>query len=142
MYKGHAETAAAIGESITVKTLTIDYLVERLGWLPDFVKIDVEGAEALVLEGAHNLAAKKKTTFMIEMHSPPELPMVENASLVLKWANESGYSVWYMKDQKVLLEAKDIAHRGKCHLLLMPNGRTYPSFLKDISQGEQLPAIR
>jgi FkbM family methyltransferase len=141
MYKGHAETAAVIGESIKVKTLTVDYLADRAKWVPDFVKIDVEGAEALVLEGACKLASEKKTVFMIEMHSPPELPMLENANLVLEWAHKMDYIVWYMKDHKVMSDAKIIAHRGKCHLLLTPNGTTYPKYLKEIAQGAQLPKI-
>jgi len=37
---------------------------------PDFIKIDVEGAEEFVLRGAENLLQKKKPLLMIEVHSP------------------------------------------------------------------------
>lgn len=61
MFKGHAETAAALGQSMKVPTTTIDVLVETMGWTPDFVKIDVEGAEAKVLQGAVALAKQQQT---------------------------------------------------------------------------------
>lgn len=39
-------------ESIKVQTKTLDDLVLELGISPDFIKIDVEGAEFMVIEGA------------------------------------------------------------------------------------------
>ncbi|RMF47481.1 MAG: FkbM family methyltransferase, partial [Deltaproteobacteria bacterium] len=45
MYKGHAQTAAAAGSVMQVPTTTIDALAARQSWAPDFIKIDVEGAE-------------------------------------------------------------------------------------------------
>lgn len=139
MYKGHAESAAAIGNSIMVPTTTIDSLVENVGWAPEFIKIDVEGAEAKVLQGANLLASKKEVWFMVEMHSPPELPMVENAQLVLKWASETGYDVWYMRDFTLLTHPEMIADRGKCHLLLLPKTTPYPNALRKIPQRSPLP---
>ena len=139
MYAGHAETAAATGQSIKVKTLSIDYLVEKVGWLPEFIKVDVEGAEALVLEGANKTAAQKKTVFMVEMHSPPELPMLKNAELIIEWVNQVGYSAWYMKEAVILSKPEQIAQRGKCHLLLMPKGQVYPEALAKIPQRAPIP---
>jgi len=141
MYKGHAESAAAIGESFKVKTLTIDHLVEAVNWLPKFVKIDVEGVEALVLQGAVKTASQMKTVFMVEMHSPSELPMRENAALVIEWASQVGYQAWYMRDAVALSESAQIADRGKCHLLLMPKGQVYPDALAQIPQRAPIPNI-
>lgn len=139
MYKGHAETAAAAGQSILAPTVNLDTLVEKVGWSPDFVKIDVEGAEAQVLGGAIKLAGLQKTWFMVEMHSPPELPMLENAKKILGWAGKTGYSVWYMRDACQLTSPDMIADRGKCHLLLLPMDTPYPDALKDIPQRSPIP---
>ena len=48
----HAATAGAAGHSIEVAVATIDDLVREHGLAPGFIKIDVEGAELSVLEGA------------------------------------------------------------------------------------------
>lgn len=139
MYKGHAKSAAALGSIFLVPTITIDELVTRYGWQPDLVKIDVEGAESLVLQGAAQLASAQHTTFMVEMHSPPELSMRKNAEQILEWCQVHKYQAWYMKNGEKLQSPEQIAHRGKCHLLLLPVGRQYPESLKKIEQRAALP---
>lgn len=141
MYKGHAETAAAMRQSTFVPTITLDTLIDSIGWSPDFVKIDVEGAEAKVLQGSERLAASRKTWFMVEMHSPPELTMTENAKNVLDWAIRTGYTAWYMKDAVRLDSPEMIAHRGRCHLLLLPQNTAYPEGLKSILQGSPISTL-
>jgi FkbM family methyltransferase len=49
MFKSHAESASSAGDGYFVPTITIDDLVKYVGLIPDFVKIDVEGAENLAL---------------------------------------------------------------------------------------------
>ncbi|HEX4959072.1 MAG TPA: FkbM family methyltransferase, partial [Lacibacter sp.] len=56
--------------SITVATITLDSFVEQGVPAPDFIKIDVEGAEEFVLKGASRTLAQKKPFLMIEIHSP------------------------------------------------------------------------
>lgn len=51
--------------SHAVPTLTLDFLVKKYG-LPDFVKIDIEGAELLAMNGATELINSRKTRFLIE----------------------------------------------------------------------------
>lgn len=48
-------------------TTTIDSYIRASGLVPDLLKIDVEGAEILALEGARELLAMKKATFLIEV---------------------------------------------------------------------------
>jgi hypothetical protein len=140
MFKGHAETAAALNTYYLVPTVTIDNLVNIFGWKPDLVKIDVEGAESLVLRGSAQLAKEQQTIFMVEMHSPPELPMIENAGRVLDWCRQHKYKAWYMRDAVHLRLAEQIADRGKCHLLLMSEGKEYPPELAAIKQRDPLPS--
>jgi len=98
-------------------------------------------AESFALNGAVKTAKISKTKFMIEMHSPPELTMEDNAERVLSWCKNNQYTPFYMKEAIELLESKQIANRGKCHLLLIPVGESYPDYLKNIKQGSPLPQV-
>lgn len=140
MFSSHAETAAAVGSYYMVEKITIDTLVEKSGYFPDLIKIDVEGAESLTLRGAKKTASKQISKFFIEMHSPAELPMIKNTQLVLDWCKENNYKSFYLKNHQELINAEEIAHRGKCHLLLLPINQSYPEYLKTIKEGSVLPS--
>jgi FkbM family methyltransferase len=56
-------------ESQSVEAVTLDEYVQKKGIAKvDFLKIDVEGAEAYVLEGATNVLERDKPVLLIEMH--------------------------------------------------------------------------
>lgn len=55
-----------IREKIYVPTLTLDNLLENQP-RPDFIKIDVEGAEAFVIEGAAKIISSARPIFYIEV---------------------------------------------------------------------------
>ena len=59
MFSGHAETAKAVNSYYFVSQMTIDTIVDKVKVVPDLIKIDVEGAESLALEGAVCLAEKQ-----------------------------------------------------------------------------------
>jgi len=138
MFGSHADSAKAVNAFYMVDTTTLDDMVAEAGWMPELVKIDVEAAESYVLAGAKELAAKQNTVFMVEMHAPPEMPMVKNANLILDWCSENRYTAYYLKEHAVLHSAEQIAHRGRCHLLLLPEGMEYPDYLKEISEGDDV----
>ncbi len=71
-------------KKIIVKTDTIDGLKENGLPEPDIIKIDVEGAEYLVLLGARKLVSDKKPIFIIEIHN---LEMMMLCSILLNSAN-------------------------------------------------------
>jgi FkbM family methyltransferase len=52
-----------------VVTVSVDDFVTATGLLPDVMKIDVEGAEHLVLKGARATLAKAKPTVFLSTHS-------------------------------------------------------------------------
>jgi FkbM family methyltransferase len=52
---------------LALKVTTLDIFVESAGVTPNFVKIDVEGAESLVLRGMARLMASTRPRIMIEV---------------------------------------------------------------------------
>lgn len=140
MFSGHAVSAARGQSVVRVPTVTLDQVAAKLGVDPDLVKIDVEGAEGKVLAGATSIARRQQTRFLVEMHSPPELPMAANAELVLEWARTTGYAAWYLSEATRLTSPDPIKHRGRCHLLLQPASWPYPEWLVGIKQSAPLPA--
>jgi FkbM family methyltransferase len=63
----------ATSSKISVKTASIDSLVLEQGCPPpDIVKIDVEGSESLVIEGALTTLSSCSPTLLIEIHGPEQ----------------------------------------------------------------------
>lgn len=56
-------------EKKKVKTISLDSYVEKSEYIPNLIKIDVEGAEAFVLEGARTVLRKYKPILLIELHT-------------------------------------------------------------------------
>lgn len=57
-------------ETIAVRVETLDHLIETDAVpVPDVVKIDVEGAEAMVLAGGERMLRKRRPQLFIEVHS-------------------------------------------------------------------------
>jgi len=138
MFADHSETARLSNSFYEVSTDTVDNVCDLREFRPDLIKVDVEGAESLVLNGAIETVKKNSPSIFIEMHSSKELSMYDNAKRILKWADHVGYRCWYLKEHEQLVSPQKIAHRGKCHLLLLPKSNVYPAKLKTIPQGSFL----
>ncbi len=139
MYESHAETAASMNSFLEVRTVTLDYIYSFYNIKPDLVKIDVEGAETLVMQKAKTLAKETQCSFFIEMHNVENLGMEAAGQLMLDWCKEMNYKAWYLKTGEELITAETIKNRGKCHLLLLPKEKAYPEYLKGITQNHKLP---
>lgn len=132
MFKSHSETAASVGSHYKVNTVTLDYLSDYFKLIPDFIKIDVEGAESLVLEGAITIAKNNEIKILIEMHSNKELSMIENTERVLTWCKKTNYEAWYLKDNSKLVNNEQLKNRGRCHLILLPKSVDFDYFLNKL----------
>lgn len=138
MYKSHAKTAAKSNSTINVPTVTVDYLCDLFGTIPDLIKIDVEGAEHEVLLGSNNCAAHGKTRFFVEMHSNSTMTMESNAASVLEWCDSNRHQAWFLAEGARLQKPEQIQHRGRCHLLLQPLDWPYPDWLIGIKESAPL----
>lgn len=139
MHASHAESAAAVGAYMEVSTVTLDYLYQFYNLKPDLVKIDVEGAETLVMKGAQILAQESRCTFFIEMHNVESLSIEKATEMMIDWSRKMDYKVWYLKTGEELLSGEPVKFRGKCHLLLLPKEKDYFTYLKGIKQNSPLP---
>lgn len=84
----HRERQQAGSESFTVKVATLDQFVSReMIERIDLVKVDVEGAESKVLEGAEKTIRKFKPQLIVDLHTPEQDLKV--AALLDSW----GYDI-------------------------------------------------
>ncbi|MEZ4374574.1 MAG: FkbM family methyltransferase [Polyangiaceae bacterium] len=125
-----------------VPSARVDTICDQLGMSPDFIKIDVEGAEAEVLQGIERVA-EGGPRILVEMHSNPELTMERNVELILEQCARLNYAAWYLAKGERLTGPAPVAHRGRCHLLLQPASEPYPEWLQGVAQGSALePVLR
>ena len=138
IYASHAKSAARQEQSYRLKSTTIDAIAAEHDFVPDLVKMDVEGAELDALRGAVEVA-RSNAVFFIEMHALDNRPMVESARQVIEWAKANGRTPYYMKHHQELTSPEMIADRGRCHLLILKDNQEYPEYLKSIPQGSPIP---
>lgn len=68
---GRSSAASGWGSEdkrIVVEARTLDDLCEELGFIPDVVKMDIEGAECRALEGMRKILATARPKLLLELH--------------------------------------------------------------------------
>ncbi len=92
---GHVSVDGASAGTITVQADSLDHYIAAHP-SPDFVKCDVEGAEAAVFKGATRLLSAKRPILLVEMHSP------ENQRSLLHQFSGCGYACRNLDETHVL----------------------------------------
>ena len=82
-----AEPGDGARRRVTVPQTTLDAFVERLGEAPDWVKLDVEGAEERVLAGAHRTLSDSRPRVIFETWPGP------SRALVARLFERAGYRI-------------------------------------------------
>jgi FkbM family methyltransferase len=80
-----------VSEQISITSLDDDIREKSLP-VPDFVKIDVEGAELAVLEGARNTLFIHKPQLFLEMHGETLNLKLKKVAAIVAFLEELGYS--------------------------------------------------
>ena len=78
--------------TIQVETLSLDEFCKVTNLRPNAVKIDVEGAELLVLQGCKRILQECRTTFIVAVH-PAWLPQGQSAMELFDLFRVHGYKV-------------------------------------------------
>ena len=87
------EENAAPRETVAIKTMSIDELIEKNLDPPDIIKIDVEGHEFDVLLGARKLLLAKKPLLAIELHPGLLIRRGTSARAITEYLEDAGYVI-------------------------------------------------
>lgn len=96
---GQSNATGRLSESANyrVPTATVDRLIDQGQALaPDIVKMDVEGAESRVLEGARELLRMGRTTWLIALHG------ADQRAAVGRLLTEHGYAIHRIDGERIL----------------------------------------
>ena len=102
VYSNEIESKVSNNNEKSIKSVQIDGVVEKLNLNPKFIKIDVEGAEYEVLEGAKNTLKNYKALIMLEKH-PTLIPKNITFEKIDELLNLAGY------EKKCLIFQDDIS---------------------------------
>lgn len=81
---------------LQIPTFSLDELVFNFNFpLPDLIKMDVEGAEAMIIKGMQRVITKKKTIIFIALHGDEQKHLCQNILL------EKGYKLFWLNGDKV-----------------------------------------
>jgi FkbM family methyltransferase len=107
-------------EEITIPSSTLDELFPKRS--PDFIKIDVEGAELAVLKGAKRILAQGETIFLIELHDwPSDSHGTDEVRTLMRGAGYASVSFFgrtlFVKSRRLWLKLKLMELRDARRLL-------------------------
>lgn len=80
-------------KKISMQTITLDTLCNQSNLKPDLMKIDVEGAELLVLHGARKFLGESCPIIVLAVH-PYWLPKGQSTQQIFEYLTGYGYTVY------------------------------------------------
>jgi FkbM family methyltransferase len=87
------------GSGISVDAVTLDGLVDdKRPSRPSLIKIDVQGAEMLVLSGAHDILRDAKPALFVELSEEPLGKFGSSVSEILNHLAQCGYQAFWLTD--------------------------------------------
>ena len=93
-------------KEITVECITLDSYCKTHSIMPDFIKIDVEGAEHDVISGAQNILRQSNPVIAMEFVCPERGN--KNHHTAQDLLHQMGYTSYVIRDDGSLREIKDI----------------------------------
>jgi FkbM family methyltransferase len=101
-------------ETIQVEIDTLDNQITTNNLpKPDFVKIDVEGLEMDVLDGARGIIKNCKPTLFIEIHGVDMQRKIENVQRVVEFLVAHEYSIYHVESGEMITSSNaQIAKEG------------------------------
>jgi FkbM family methyltransferase len=120
---GHATATearrSALHQEVHITTMDQDILEATLP-SPDLIKIDVEGHELAVLQGARTLLGASRPALFLEMHGETMAEKRRNVRAIVEYLMEAGYgSIVHVESGRVItIDNSDLAAQG--HLYVTP----------------------
>jgi FkbM family methyltransferase len=87
-----ATTTSKQNATIQVETITLDEFCKTANVYPNAVKVDVEGAELLALQGSRALLKEGRAAFIVAVH-PTWFPLGQNAAELFDLFRLHGYQI-------------------------------------------------
>ena len=88
------------GEMVSVESVTLDGFFSDRQEQPDVIKIDVEGAETMVLNGMKRILGEVKPSLFVEVH-PTKLPSYgSSVAEVVSILMDHGYEIFEMEEMR------------------------------------------
>jgi hypothetical protein len=89
---GTQELSSQDASVIQVESITLDTFSRQTGLVPSMIKIDAEGAELWICEGAKHLLARHHPALILATH-PPWLPQGQKIEDLFNLLNTHGYRI-------------------------------------------------
>lgn len=96
---------------VMIEACLLDEFMEKHHFKPDFVKIDVEGAESKVIEGGHQFFEQENPTIIMEYLEPLRYNIAHQEATQLLFSK--GYKMYFINDEGSLEICEDIEARLK-----------------------------
>lgn len=131
---GASITKGRLGHTIEIEksTLSLDDFVLSANLRPDFIKMDIEGAENIAIYGMSFIMEKIKPDIFIELHDFGDKKLFQNAQEILDFARGFGYLMIYLRSGQPIQSADILRERGRCHVLLMPKEHYKPDYFNTL----------
>lgn len=104
--------SAQSGTPTLLRMMTLDALIDESGLVPQLIKMDVEGAEAIVLEGAAETMTKFRPKIVCAVH--PDILGGSGLSAFLTTVKAANYGIYDLR-------GSPIARPGFQEVLLLPH---------------------
>lgn len=119
---GASITKDRMGHTIEIhkSTLSLDDYAKANNALPDFIKMDIEGAENIAIKGMKEILSTSRPDVFIELHEFGAKKLYENAQDILDFVAPLNYQMIYLRTGKPVENAEVMKERGRCHVVLQP----------------------
>lgn len=138
-YWEHTSAGASINagylghnKPIFKNTLALDDYIAANNLKPDFIKMDIEGAEWLALQGLIKTITAFSPLILVEVHSFGDTTLQQNVQLILDLIKPLRYEMIYVKELRIVAHGNEL-NRGRCHVLLCPVGFDYKNLFADFN---------
>jgi FkbM family methyltransferase len=133
-FSEQASTARRNNQYMEVPSITLDKISEEYDVIPDFIKMDIEGAELEALIGCEKILKLRQTKFLIEVHAFTSELLKTSSHEMLKLFEPNGYAIYDLKEKRRIGHDYWVRNRIRYHILAIPESEDPEKKLFDIPE--------